>query len=199
MMRRPTRSANRAVGAEDHPTRIRIDQIGHRLAATFSTAALRRADGCGPTVVAVDPRKAVDTVVATESGTSMHRSAPTRRPAMGATPHTGDVVCHASHLRASLNSTNRHDLGARPHAHRAGPGYLGRHTSPVSLAVGVLIAVLLLLLPGAIVARTGRLTWPASLAVGPALTYGTVALTIIPFGALGIPWNAWTALFAWRS
>ncbi len=66
----------------------------------------------------------------------------------------------------------------------------------MSLAVGVLIAVLLLVLPGAIVARTGRLTWPASLAVGPALTYGTVALTIIPFGALGIPWNAWTALFA---
>ena len=66
----------------------------------------------------------------------------------------------------------------------------------MSLAVGVLIAVLLLVLPGAIVARTGRLTWPASLAVGPALTYGTVALAIIPFGALGIPWNAWTALFA---
>ena len=56
--------------------------------------------------------------------------------------------------------------------------------------------MLLLVLPGAIVARAGRLTWPASLAVGPALTYGTVALAIVPFGALGIPWNAWTALFA---
>ena len=30
----------------------------------------------------------------------------------------------------------------------------------------------------------------------PRLTYGVVALAIVPFGALGIPWNAWTALFA---
>ncbi len=39
---------------------------------------------------------------------------------------------------------------------------------------------------------------PASvaLAVGPALTYGVVALAIVPFGAVGIPWNAWTAFFA---
>jgi hypothetical protein len=29
-----------------------------------------------------------------------------------------------------------------------------------------------------------------------ALTYGIVALAIVPFGALDIPWNAWTALFA---
>jgi len=50
--------------------------------------------------------------------------------------------------------------------------------------------------PGAIVARVGRLTWPTAVAVGPALTYGIVALAIVPFGALGIPWNAWTALFA---
>ncbi|MEN3318670.1 MAG: D-galactosaminyltransferase, partial [Mycobacterium sp.] len=33
-------------------------------------------------------------------------------------------------------------------------------------------------------------------AVGPALTYGVVALAIVPFGALGVPWNGWTALFA---
>jgi len=50
--------------------------------------------------------------------------------------------------------------------------------------------------PGAIVARVGRLTWPTAVAVGPALTYGIVALAIVPFGALGLPWNAWTALFA---
>jgi hypothetical protein len=60
----------------------------------------------------------------------------------------------------------------------------------------VLIALLLLVGPGAIVARVGRLTWPAAVAVGPALTYGIVALAIVPFGALGVPWNAWTALFA---
>ena len=77
-----------------------------------------------------------------------------------------------------------------------GPGHLGSHTSPVSLGFGVLIALLLLVIPGAIVARIARLTWPTAIAVGPALTYGVVALAIVPFGALGVPWNAWTALFA---
>ena len=77
-----------------------------------------------------------------------------------------------------------------------GPVHLGSHTSPVSLGFGVLIALFLLVLPGAIVARVGQLTWPTAVAVGPALTYGVVALSIVPFGALGIPWNAWTALFA---
>ena len=60
----------------------------------------------------------------------------------------------------------------------------------------MLIAVLLLVLPGAIVARTARLPWPTAVAVGPALTYGVVGLAIVPFGAIGIPWNALTALFA---
>ena len=66
----------------------------------------------------------------------------------------------------------------------------------MSLGFGVLIALLLLVIPGAIVARVSRLTWPTAVAVGPALTYGVVALAIVPFGALGVPWNAWTALFA---
>jgi D-galactosaminyltransferase len=66
----------------------------------------------------------------------------------------------------------------------------------VSLGFGVLIALLLLVIPGAIIARVFRLTWPTAVAVGPALTYGAVALAIVPFGALGVPWNAWTALFA---
>ncbi len=56
------------------------------------------------------------------------------------------------------------------------------------------MALLLLILPGAIVARTAQLTWPITVAVAPALTYGVIALAVIPFGALGIPWNAWTAL-----
>ena len=77
-----------------------------------------------------------------------------------------------------------------------GPSHLGSHTSAVSLGFGVLIALLLLVFPGAIIARVGRLTWPTAVAVGPALTYGIVALAIVPFGALGLPWNAWTALFA---
>ena len=66
----------------------------------------------------------------------------------------------------------------------------------MSFGFGVLLALSLLVIPGAIIARIGRLTWPTSIAVGPALTYGTVGLAIVPFGALGIPWNAWTALFA---
>src|SRR5437660_1665146 len=82
--------------------------------AASSTAALRRADGCAPMVVAPDRRKAVDTVIA----------------------------------------------------------------------------------PGVIIARITQLTWPVAIAVGPALTYGVVALAIIPLGALGIPWNGWTALAA---
>ena len=45
-------------------------------------------------------------------------------------------------------------------------------------------------------ARAAQLTWPVAVAVGPALTYGVVALAILPMGAVGIPWNAWTALLA---
>jgi hypothetical protein len=32
--------------------------------------------------------------------------------------------------------------------------------------------------------------------VGPAVTYGVVALAILPMGAIGVPWNGWTALLA---
>jgi D-galactosaminyltransferase len=66
----------------------------------------------------------------------------------------------------------------------------------VGLWFGTLIALFLLIAPGTIVARIAQLTWPVAIAVGPALTYGVVALAIIPFGALGIPWNGWTALAA---
>jgi hypothetical protein len=66
----------------------------------------------------------------------------------------------------------------------------------VGLTIGTLIALFLLITPGAIVARSAQLTWPITVAVGPALTYGVVALAIIPFGAIGIPWNGWTALAA---
>jgi D-galactosaminyltransferase len=66
----------------------------------------------------------------------------------------------------------------------------------VGLWFGTLIALFLLIAPGTIVARITQLTWPVAIAVGPALTYGVVALAIIPLGALGIPWNGWTALAA---
>lgn len=60
----------------------------------------------------------------------------------------------------------------------------------------MLIALFLLIAPGTVVARVAQLTWPIAIAVGPALTYGVIALAIIPFGALGIPWNGYTALAA---
>lgn len=60
----------------------------------------------------------------------------------------------------------------------------------------MLTALFLLVAPGAIVGRIGRLTIPTAIAVGPALTYGIIALAILPFGTLGIRWNAWTAMFA---
>ncbi|MGA7051417.1 MAG: DUF6541 family protein [Mycobacterium sp.] len=66
----------------------------------------------------------------------------------------------------------------------------------MGLWFGTLIALFLLIAPGAIVARIAQLPWPIAVTVGPALTYGVVALAIIPFGALGIPWNGWTALAA---
>ncbi len=66
----------------------------------------------------------------------------------------------------------------------------------MGLTIGIFAALLLLIAPGAIVARSAQLTWPIAVAAGPALTYGVVALAIIPFGALGIVWNAWTALAA---
>lgn len=66
----------------------------------------------------------------------------------------------------------------------------------MGLWFGTLIALFLLIAPGAIIARISQLSWPIAVAVGPALTYGVVALAIIPFGAIGIPWNGWTALAA---
>ena len=66
----------------------------------------------------------------------------------------------------------------------------------MSLALGALPALLLLIVPGSLVGIATRLPWPIAVAAGPALTYGVVGAAIIPLGALGWPWNAWTALFA---
>src|ERR1700739_1648222 len=84
----------------------------------------------------------------------------------------------------------------RPNRGWADPVPPASHTSRVGLWIGTLLALFLLITPGTIVARITQLTWPVAIAVGPALTYGVVALAIIPFGALGIPWNGWTALAA---
>jgi len=73
---------------------------------------------------------------------------------------------------------------------------LGSHTSPVSFAFGVIAAVFLLTIPGMLVALAGRLRWPVATAVGPVLTFGVVGLAIIPFGAVGIRWNALSAVLA---
>ncbi|TVS88345.1 DUF6541 family protein [Mycobacterium helveticum] len=64
----------------------------------------------------------------------------------------------------------------------------------MGLWFGTLIALFLLIAPGTIVARINQLSWPVAIAVGPPLTYGMVALAIIPLGAVGVPWNGWTAL-----
>ena len=66
----------------------------------------------------------------------------------------------------------------------------------MNFGTGVLVAVALLTVPGALVGRAGGLRWPLAAAVGPALTYGVVALAIVPLGALGIRWNALSALAA---
>ncbi|MBV9090804.1 MAG: hypothetical protein JO044_13020 [Mycobacteriaceae bacterium] len=66
----------------------------------------------------------------------------------------------------------------------------------MSFGFGVLVALLVLIVPGAIVALAARLPWPGAVAVGPALTYGVVGVAAIPYGAVGIPWNGWTALAA---
>jgi hypothetical protein len=62
------------------------------------------------------------------------------------------------------------------------------------LAFGVVIALLLLIIPGTLIGLSARLAPAVAVAVGPALTYGAVGLAIVPFGALGVGWNAWTAL-----
>ncbi len=59
----------------------------------------------------------------------------------------------------------------------------------MNFGTGVLTAVLLLIAPGAVVGRAAGLRWPLAVAVGPVLTYGVVALAVVPFGALGIRWN----------
>ncbi len=63
----------------------------------------------------------------------------------------------------------------------------------MNFGTGVLTAVLLLVTPGAVVGRAAGLRWPLAVAVAPALTYGVVALAIVPFGALSLRWNPWTA------
>ncbi|OBI05450.1 hypothetical protein A5715_02710 [Mycolicibacter heraklionensis] len=64
------------------------------------------------------------------------------------------------------------------------------------MVFGLVTALLLLVVPGALVAAGSGLKWPMAVAIGPALTYGVVGLAIVPFGALGLPWNAATALAA---
>ena len=69
----------------------------------------------------------------------------------------------------------------------------------MNFGTGVLAAVVLMIVPGAVVARAGGLRWPLAAAVGPVLTYGVVALAIVPFGAVGIRWNALSALLTFAA
>ncbi len=94
------------------------------------------------------------------------------------------------------NKRNVTVAGVPPRPRRPEQGHPASHTSRVGLCFGTLIALFLLIVPGAIVGRITQLTWPIAIAVAPVLTYGVVAAAIIPFGAVGIPWNGWTALGA---
>ena len=69
----------------------------------------------------------------------------------------------------------------------------------MNFGAGVLIAILLLTVPGAVIARAAGLRWAPAVATGPALTYGVVGLTIVPFGAIGIRWNALSALLVFAA
>lgn len=58
----------------------------------------------------------------------------------------------------------------------------------MNFGFGVLIAVLLMAVPGAVVGTPGGCAGRGlALAVGPVLTYGAVALATVPFGAVGDP------------
>src|SRR4051794_38965056 len=99
--------------------------------------------------------------------------------------HPGNVIHHLGHLRASLDLAIRPTRCWRPTpSSPEGVGHLASHTSPVILALGALPALLLLIVPGALVGIAARLPWPAAVAVAPALTYGVVGLAIVPLGAI---------------
>ena len=179
--------------------------------AASSTAALRCADGCAPAVLALDLRKAVDTVVATESGISMPAGAskcthpspsdgcrPRTRATSYAMPATLELPPFRENFAKLLRGSERllRVRAVRRQVRLREPGHPASHTSRVGLGFGTLIALFLLIAPGAIIGRIAQLTWPIAIAVAAALTYGVVALAIIPLGALGIPWNGWTALAA---
>ncbi len=66
----------------------------------------------------------------------------------------------------------------------------------MNFGAGLLCAVLLLVVPGAVVGLAGGLRRPLAVAVGPVLTYGAVGLAIVPFGALGVRWTPLSALAA---
>ena len=52
----------------------------------------------------------------------------------------------------------------------------------MGLTFGILFALFLLIVPGTTVARSAQLTWPIAVAIGPALTFGVVAFSILVQG-----------------
>ena len=62
---------HRAVGAEHHATGVRVNEIGHGLAGCLRRRSTAPGRWVRTSRVGREPRKAVDTVVATESGTSI--------------------------------------------------------------------------------------------------------------------------------
>lgn len=55
------------------------------------------------------------------------------------------------------------------------------------------VTAVILIVPGALVARRMSLPWPVAVAAGAPLTFGMVGIFTVLYGALSIPWNVGTA------
>lgn len=58
------------------------------------------------------------------------------------------------------------------------------------------ITALLLVVPGAVIARRMGVVWPVAIAVGPPTTFGVVSLATVIYGEIGFVWNPISALLA---
>src|SRR6185312_3800333 len=178
---------DRTVGAEHDARGFDVEEIGHRRPGRLQDGgtALRgrvRPHGGGPGPAESRRHRGRDGIGNPHPGGSVEVYPPVTQRRMQPA-HPGDVVCHVGHLRASAFLRNR-DSSGRLERVRAvparrwppKPGHPPSHTSRVGLWFGTLIALFLLIAPGAIIARISQLSWPVAVAVGPALTYGVVAL-----------------------
>ncbi|GAC67581.1 DUF6541 family protein [Gordonia soli] len=59
-----------------------------------------------------------------------------------------------------------------------------------------LLTALILVVPGAVVARRAGLPWPVAVAAGPPVTFTIVSLATVLYGVIGFEWNLVTAALA---